>query len=81
MARKRWPMMIGGLLAAGAAVGAAGALVRRRRSRRTWDEYPTPGDPAATRTERTSKTERPVSSSVNGGPERAATSDPARDRI
>lgn len=36
--RRRWPMMIGGMVAAGAAVGAAGAAVSRRRQRQ-WDEY------------------------------------------
>jgi hypothetical protein len=39
MAGKRWPMMVGGLLATGLAVGAASALIKRRRSRTTWDEY------------------------------------------
>jgi hypothetical protein len=39
MAGKRWPMMIGGLLATGVAVGAASAMLRRRRSRNAWDEY------------------------------------------
>lgn len=38
MARKRWSMLAG-LLAAGAAVGAAGAMVVRRRRRAQWDEY------------------------------------------
>jgi hypothetical protein len=40
-ARRRWPMMMGGLLVAGAAVGAAGALISRRRSRQKWTEYST----------------------------------------
>jgi gas vesicle protein len=39
MAGKRWPMVIGGLLATGAVIGAASALMRRRRSGRAWDEY------------------------------------------
>ena len=39
MARRRWPMMVGGLVAAGAAVGVVGALVSRRRSRNKWTEY------------------------------------------
>jgi hypothetical protein len=39
MAGKRWPMVIGGLVATGAVIGAASALMRRRRSSRTWDEY------------------------------------------
>ncbi|MFC0533003.1 hypothetical protein [Phytohabitans kaempferiae] len=38
MSRKRWPMLAG-LLAAGAAVGAAGALVMRRRKQQQWQEY------------------------------------------
>jgi len=37
---KRWPMMLGGLLVAGATIGAASALVARRRANRTqWEEY------------------------------------------
>jgi hypothetical protein len=37
---RRWPMLLGGLLAAGAAVGAAGALIARRRANRDrWEEY------------------------------------------
>jgi hypothetical protein len=37
--KNRWPMLIG-LLAAGAAVGAAGAVMaRRRRNASEWDEY------------------------------------------
>jgi hypothetical protein len=38
----RWPMMLSGLLAAGAALGAAGAMVARRRANRgQWEEYGT----------------------------------------
>ena len=40
MAQRRWPMMVGGLLIAGAAAGAAGALISRRRQKR-WNEYGT----------------------------------------
>lgn len=36
---RRLPMAIGGLLVAGAAIGAATALMRRRRANQTWDEY------------------------------------------
>jgi len=36
---RRWPMAIGGLLVAGAAVGAASAILRRRRNQQSWDEY------------------------------------------
>lgn len=38
MSRKRWPMFAG-MLAAGAAVGAVGALVMRRRRQHEWEEY------------------------------------------
>jgi hypothetical protein len=40
MTQKRWPMMVGGLLIAGAAAGAAGALISRRRQKK-WNEYGT----------------------------------------
>jgi hypothetical protein len=36
---RRWPMMVGGLLAIGAAIGGASALMKRRREQRPWDEY------------------------------------------
>ncbi|WP_433081712.1 hypothetical protein ACQP1P_46895 [Dactylosporangium sp. CA-052675] len=36
---RRMPMTIGGLVVAGAAVGAAAAFLRRRHNERTWDEY------------------------------------------
>jgi hypothetical protein len=36
---RKWPLVIGGLLAAGAAIGATSALVKRRRSQPTWEEY------------------------------------------
>jgi hypothetical protein len=38
MSRQRWPMLAG-LLAAGTAIGAAGALVMRRRKQQQWQEY------------------------------------------
>ncbi|WP_173157916.1 hypothetical protein [Phytohabitans suffuscus] len=38
MSRRRWPMLAG-LLTAGAIVGAAGALVMRRRKQQQWQEY------------------------------------------
>jgi hypothetical protein len=40
MTQRRWPMMVGGLLIAGAAAGAAGALISRRRQKK-WNEYGT----------------------------------------
>jgi hypothetical protein len=36
---RRWPMAIGGLLAAGIVVGAASSMLRRRRDQQAWDEY------------------------------------------
>jgi hypothetical protein len=42
--KSRWPMLMG-LLAAGAAVGAAGAMVAKRRRAATWEEFePMPED-------------------------------------
>ena len=38
---RRWPMAIGGVLIAGAAMGAASALLRRWRNQQSWDEYGT----------------------------------------
>jgi hypothetical protein len=37
---KRWPMVVGGLMIAGAVAGAAGALLSRRRQK-MWNEYGT----------------------------------------
>jgi hypothetical protein len=39
---KRWPMVVGGLMVAGVAAGAVGALLSRRRQRR-WNDYGTTG--------------------------------------
>ncbi|MEV6928387.1 hypothetical protein AB0M46_28410 [Dactylosporangium sp. NPDC051485] len=36
---RRLPMALGGLLVAGAAVGIAGSMLRRRRDQQAWDEY------------------------------------------
>jgi hypothetical protein len=36
---RRWPMTLGGLLIAGAAIGTATAMMRRRRANQAWDEY------------------------------------------
>lgn len=42
MQRKRWPMLFGGLLVAGAAAGVAGAAIARRRADSSrWEEYGT----------------------------------------
>lgn len=38
MSRTRWPM-IAGLLAIGAAAGAAGLMIRKRRAAQQWEEY------------------------------------------
>ncbi|HLL66497.1 MAG TPA: hypothetical protein VK453_12220 [Micromonosporaceae bacterium] len=39
MSARRWPVLLGGLMVAGVAAGAVGALVKRRRAKRSWDEY------------------------------------------
>src|SRR5689334_21178102 len=46
---KRWPMMIGGLMIAGVAAGAIGALMSRRRQAR-WNDYGTTGTTTGTGT-------------------------------
>jgi hypothetical protein len=49
---RRWPMMLGGLLAAGAVVGAAGAVIARRRANRDqWEEYGSTRSNGSTRTD------------------------------
>jgi hypothetical protein len=40
--QRRWPMVLGGLLATGAVAGAASAVIKRRRARDAWDEYDSP---------------------------------------
>lgn len=37
----KWPVLIGGLVAAGALIGAGSAILKRRRSQPTWEEYTT----------------------------------------
>ncbi len=37
--KRRWPMVLGGLVAAGAVAGAATAYVKRRQANNAWDEY------------------------------------------
>lgn len=40
---RRWPMLLGGLIAAGAVVGVAGTIIARRRANRDqWEEYGSP---------------------------------------
>lgn len=39
---KRWPMMVGGLMIAGVAAGAVGAMMSRRRQRK-WNDYGSTG--------------------------------------
>ncbi|WP_432833336.1 hypothetical protein [Dactylosporangium sp. CA-092794] len=73
---RRWPMAIGGLLMAGAAVGAAGAMLRRRRNEQSWDEY------GATRTSGdTGSMLGAAKSSMDAGMEKARTmGEAAKDR-
>jgi hypothetical protein len=53
---KRWPMVVGGLMIAGAAAGVAGALLSRRRQRR-WNDYGTTGSMSGYRDETRSFTD------------------------
>jgi hypothetical protein len=71
MSRKRWPMLAG-LLAAGTAVGAAGALVMRRRKRQQWEEYD-PSRPMASSTDSTKSAVSRAADTVSTGAHTAAT--------
>jgi hypothetical protein len=75
---RRWPKVLGGLLVAGAAVGAAGALIARRRARRDqWDEY---GSTRST-TGRTDSTTESARSTVDTGRDKVQSlADSAKDR-
>jgi hypothetical protein len=70
MSRKRWPMLAG-LLAAGTAVGAAGALVMRRRKRQQWEEYD-PSRPMASTTDSAKSAASRAADSVSTGAHTAA---------
>ena len=76
MSGKRWPVLIGGLVAAGTAIGAATAILRKRRSQQLWDEY------GSTRT--TSDTDSVLGSAkntMNAGIDKAsAAASAAKDR-
>jgi len=76
---KRWPMMLGGLLVAGAAVGAVGAIVARRRANRTqWEEY---GASRTTTTGRHDSLAESAKSTVEAGKEKVQSlADSAKDR-
>lgn len=76
---KRWPMMLGGLLVAGAAVGAVGAIVARRRANRTqWEEY---GASRTTTTGRHDSLVDTAKSTVEAGKEKVQSlADSAKDR-
>jgi hypothetical protein len=64
---KRWPMLLGGLVAAGAAVGVVGAMLARRRANRDqWEEYGT----TRSTTGRTDSMVDSVGSTVEAGKEK-----------
>jgi hypothetical protein len=65
---RRWPMVLGGLLAAGAAVGAAGAVIARRRANRDqWEEY---GSTRSTGNSRTDSMIETAKSTLDSGREK-----------
>lgn len=66
MSRRRWPILAG-LLATGAIVGAAGAVVRKRRMTQQWDEYDPGRGPGP----------MPNDATAMGGPSSGASSDDA----
>jgi len=75
---RRWPMMLGGLLVAGAAVGAAGALIARRRaSRDQWDGY---GSTRSTSGRTDSTVESAKSTSDTGRDKVQSLADSAKER-
>jgi gas vesicle protein len=60
---RRWPRMIGGLMIAGATVGAISALLSRRRQRR-WNEYGSTGNSITEEARSVAESARSAASSV-----------------
>jgi hypothetical protein len=79
MSRKRTTMLVG-LLAAGAAAGAAGAMVARRRNRAKWDEYERQGIQSA-REGAKSMLDTARSTMETGAQKLAATTERAKDAV
>jgi hypothetical protein len=68
---KRWPMVVGGLMVAGAAVGAVGALMSRRH--KNWSDYGSTGPESGFRDESLSFADSPRSTT-------SSVADTARDK-
>lgn len=77
--RKRGPMLVG-LLAVGTAVGAAAALLVRRRNQARWEEYESQGVQAV-RDEAKSAMDRTSNAVQQGADKVATTAEKASDRV
>jgi gas vesicle protein len=63
MTARRWPRMVGGLMIAGAVVGAVSALLSRRRQRK-WNEYGSTGNDITEETRSIADSARSAASSM-----------------
>jgi hypothetical protein len=80
MTGKRWPMLIGGLLAAGTAVGVTGAVIARRKANRSrWEEYGAT-QPTSLKTEMGSMTDSTKSTVESGVDKVQSIAESAKDR-
>src|SRR5207253_1913838 len=81
MTGKRWPMLIGGLLAAGTAVGVTGAVIARRRANRSrWEEYGTTEPTTGLKTEAPSTMDSIRSTAESGVDKVQSIAESAKDR-
>jgi hypothetical protein len=75
---RRWPMLLGGLIAAGAVVGVAGTIIARRRANRDqWEEY---GSPRSTSGRTDAMIESAKSTMDSGRDKVQSLSDSAKER-
>jgi hypothetical protein len=74
--KRRWPMVLGGLVAVGAVAGAAASYVKRRQANNAWDEY----DATRTTTDTHAVLEKAKSTMDAGVDKATAAAKQAKDR-